>query len=331
MAQSIYTNFETTDIVSTTNMVTSANAWSTTSSLIAFFTSSAQLSASGDYFYEIYDEDPDASGEAQFAIAYGNVVGSGSYENFSSAGVVGLTPSRVIYSQYKNLLLPKTSTQFSIYGRSVTNFIAICFNRERYKEVLDPGNWELTLQNGEQITYLVDTQVSVNETSVSDSYHIVSGSIENGTYNTGVNMHYYGLCYPKYGILIIDADMLSASASIGITTTEHDSFSDNNMTTFYHAMVSGSSFQARSKETVSSTYYFVRIKNNMYNQSQNPTWYTGSLGQIRFEEWITDPVTYITTVGLFDENSNLLAVSKISQPIKKTKNTEALIRVKLSY
>ena len=46
---------------------------------------------------------------------------------------------------------------------------------------------------------------------------------------------------------------------------------------------------------------------------------------------IDNPTTFITTVGLYNDNSDLVAVAKVSQPVVKDFTKEALIRVKLDY
>ena len=46
---------------------------------------------------------------------------------------------------------------------------------------------------------------------------------------------------------------------------------------------------------------------------------------------IDNPQTYITTVGLYNTNQDLLAVAKLSQPLPKNFTKEALIKVKLDY
>lgn len=81
---------------------------------------------------------------------------------------------------------------------------------------------------------------------------------------------------------------------------------------------------------LNSTIYFCRVKNNEYNYSANPTYLSQS--QIRVKTTETDmPVSYITTVGLYNSNNELLAVSKLSEPLKKTPDTEFTIRVRLDY
>jgi len=90
-------------------------------------------------------------------------------------------------------------------------------------------------------------------------------------------------------------------------------------------------FDARSAETISSTHYFVRLRNKDFNYSNNPTFYNNTNGQILTDEFVQDPHVYITTIGLYNDNSELLAVAKISSPLEKTFDKEALLRVRLDF
>jgi hypothetical protein len=90
-------------------------------------------------------------------------------------------------------------------------------------------------------------------------------------------------------------------------------------------------FLARNSEKVTSTHYFVRIKNAEYNFSNNPSYVTGSVGQLAQSTFVGDPKTYITTVGLYNDSQELLAVAKLSKPLLKSFQREALIRVKLDF
>jgi hypothetical protein len=90
-------------------------------------------------------------------------------------------------------------------------------------------------------------------------------------------------------------------------------------------------FQARNSEKVTSTHYFVRIKNAEYNFSNNPSYVTGSVGELSQTTFVGDPKTYITTVGLYNDSQELLAVAKLSKPLLKSFQREALIRVKLDF
>jgi hypothetical protein len=81
---------------------------------------------------------------------------------------------------------------------------------------------------------------------------------------------------------------------------------------------------------LNSTIYFCRANNSEFNYSSNPTYLSSS--QIRVKELSSDnPVSYVTTVGLYSEDNALLAVAKLSEPIKKTPAEEYTLRVRLDY
>jgi hypothetical protein len=81
---------------------------------------------------------------------------------------------------------------------------------------------------------------------------------------------------------------------------------------------------------INSTIYFCRVPHNKFNYSANPTYLTGS--KIRVKNVGGDqPISYITTVGLYNASNELLAVAKLSEPLKKTPQNELTIRVRLDY
>jgi hypothetical protein len=85
-----------------------------------------------------------------------------------------------------------------------------------------------------------------------------------------------------------------------------------------------------SQENISSDYIFCRVKNSEYNYSSNPTFITGS-GNLLWPTMVNSPQTFVTTVGFYNNNSQLLAVAKLSRPLVKDFTKEALIRVKLDW
>ena len=81
---------------------------------------------------------------------------------------------------------------------------------------------------------------------------------------------------------------------------------------------------------LNSAIYFCRVNHNEFNYSSNPTYVSGS--KIRVKNNVSDlPVSYITTVGLYSPDNELLAVAKLSEPIRKDPNTELTLRVRLDY
>lgn len=81
---------------------------------------------------------------------------------------------------------------------------------------------------------------------------------------------------------------------------------------------------------LNSTIYFCRINHNEFNYSSNPTYLSGSKIRVK-DNTIDEPVSYITSVGLYSADNELLAVAKLSEPLKKTPQNELILRVRLDY
>jgi hypothetical protein len=86
-----------------------------------------------------------------------------------------------------------------------------------------------------------------------------------------------------------------------------------------------------SQETVTSDFVFVRARNGEFNYSENPSFISGSTGEVIYNSFINNPQTYPTTIGLYNDNNELLAVAKLSRPLLKDFTKEALVRVKLDF
>ena len=81
---------------------------------------------------------------------------------------------------------------------------------------------------------------------------------------------------------------------------------------------------------LNSTIYFCRVNHNEFNYSSNPTFVSGS--KLVVKSNVNDlPLTYITTIGLYSSDNEMLAVAKLSEPIRKDPNTELTLRVRLDY
>ena len=81
---------------------------------------------------------------------------------------------------------------------------------------------------------------------------------------------------------------------------------------------------------LNSTIYFCRASHNDFNYSANPTYLSSS--KITVKNNATDsPVSFATTVGLYSADNELLAVAKLSEPLKKDPSNEFTLRVRLDY
>ncbi len=145
----------------------------------------------------------------------------------------------------------------------------------------------------------------------------------------------YGLFYPDNGVFIFNATLLSSSLGMAIDKSSPSLAGDqssiqNHKQLYLHAS-SSNWFAARTEEKVTSTHYFVRVTNKQFNFSNNPTFVTGSNGIFRHSSMLRNPSVYITTTGMYDDVNRLVAVAKLSKPLLKSFNREALIKVKLDY
>lgn len=359
----IYKKFGTIDKVTNRTEIVTSGIWSgDTGSLAvnATYTSSAQIaSVSGKYYIDVYNAvtSSDAA-EVQFSIAYGDVDGYGA-PTLSQTDTSTL-PTKATYNQYKNILLDSADSFFSVYSGSTAashdlrNFYAINVNRARYKERLDPGNVSLTLVGSLGTVTLIDDSGGTDEnvTTAGRVYNLVSGSLNIGsaltasinTY-TASNGQGWGLFYPDMGVMLLNPAAIAAgvnsnlaAANSSITDVYHNNSTSASVTVgvsgsiaLLKAMASGSDFQARRTENVSTSHYFVRANNREFNFSNNPTFVTGSVGAFVNSSFERDPKVYITTVGLYDDSNELLAVAKTSKPIEKSFDKEVAIKVKLDF
>jgi len=307
------------------------------------FTSSL-TAAQQSYFYDIYHKDPESDTTAveQFSIAYGHFHGSGSLD--TTGNLNDDTPSRAIYKQYAQLLLPPNDKKFTFNGVDRDSIYVVNFNRARIREKIDPGNIEFTFIKtpsatttaaaGGVPTKIIDDS-SLNANSIGEAglvYNLVSGSISPTTtiHNPSSPTH-FGLLFPQHGIAVFDGVALDTSAQPNFQTDNSAAQNYNHLRLLSSLKGTGGQIQARSSEQVKSSYFFCRLKNAEYNYSNNPSFVTGSLGQLTYNTFIQDPQVYITTVGLYNDRKELLAVAKLSQPLLKSFTREALIKIKLDF
>ena len=298
-------------------------------SINQFFTASSYT----EYYLDVYQSTPTATGSSvQFDIQYGNISGSGSAP--INPTVSGYSPSRIVYGQYRNLVYGTETTNFSFDGGVTTakDIYIVNISRARYKESLQPGSLNLTLKSGSNAISLTDDSNTTNLTRFIGEnriFNIISGSNGNA-YTSSAATTYYGIVLPDLGVMILNA---SGTLSPYITTPSQATSSVNNHLKLFTSIVSGSttgSFTLQSSETVSSRYFFTRVKNSDFNYTTNPSIIDDN-GNILYTTLINNPQTFITTVGMYNDSNELLAVAKLSKPLVKDFTKEALIRVKLDY
>jgi len=322
-----------------------APIWSTgTPVLTQFVTSSAQAASNaGNFYYEVYQTSSLLdTAEVQFSVAFGHRLGSGS-ANFDT-NVDGKSASSVIYGQYRTLIYGDENRNFTFgTAAQIDHIYAISLDRARYKEKILPGSFNLRLTKGAASLRLTDdskVQTTVSYTDAGRVFQLISGS--NGSpFNSTSNGYTpasgsYGLVLPDIGVVILNGkalDLSSANKGIAlgsVTGSAVSTVGSPNISKIYDAIKAGQSFQCRSEETITSNFVFVRARNAEFNYTTNPS-NIDSRGEIVHDVMVNTPQSYITTVGLYNDSNDLVAVAKLSRPLLKDFTKEALLRVKLNF
>jgi len=376
----IFKQFDSTDIVAGRTQPVSTGLWSDGEAIwgsgsvsvgSSFYTSSRQTQQSsslfeplnGLYYTNVYDAPTGSSNsDIYFSIAYGHYAGSGSstFDTNSSQGSL-LFPTKAIYNQYRNLLLSPGDDKFTFKSSSLTepkpdadDIYAISFRNSKYKDRLDPGQFEMTLSGsgvggyGTIINIIDDSRINTDPDVQTGGkrYNLIQGTLAVGPSATK-NYEAIGLMYPDLGIIILNAKKVHEligkvdGYSLYWTAGEWGSQFARMTNLLFSSIKNGavnSGMKARVTEYVPARHFFVRVKNQEYNYSNNPTFVISEndnpsnsqdIGKLRFTDFYTNPKAYITTVGLYNDNNDLVAVAKLSQPLLKDFTNECLIKIKI--
>lgn len=335
-----FKRFDPEDFVVSSDSITST-LWSTGApTLTEFYTSSVQAAgSSGNYYLAVYQTASNLSTAAvQFDIAYADSVGSGSV--LYNPIVPSNSYTKTIYGQYRSLILEDENANF-IFGTgnnilTGSNFWVLSIERANYKQSLFPGSLNLKLSGSGGTINLTDNSLDnpvstfIGSTRV---YQLISGS--NGTAGSLANSGYvagsgsYGLVFPDLGTILLNP--YAISQSIQVAPSRSNNSDGLNNTRLFNSIVLGDSFTLNSQETITSDYVFVRARNSEFNYSENPSFISGSTGEVIYSNFINQPQVYITTVGMYNDSNDLLAVAKMSRPLLKDFTKEALVRVKLDF
>ena len=199
--------------------------------------------------------------------------------------------SQAIYRQFANIIQGDATSNLAVGG----DFIAVSIDRQRFKQSILPSTFRI---NG-AIGGITPTPTSVATGSTDVVFTDAGRQFKNSADTL--------FLYPDIGTALI--------AGGGTQPTS----------------LAAGRITADSEEVLTSNYVFVRARNAEFNYSQNPTFIDSTTGGVRYTDFITAPQTFITTVGLYNDNGDLLAVAKLSKPLKKDFTKEALIRVKLDF
>tara|TARA_Y100001938_G_scaffold146136_2_gene224374 strand:+ start:5150 stop:6193 length:1044 start_codon:yes stop_codon:yes gene_type:complete len=253
-----------------------------------------------------------------------------------------------LYNQYSQVLLGYTGSttdgvrkfenDLTLDGvGTMTNCFFINFSRLLVKDQIKKGSFSITLGRGDYDAAFTTTYTyeDISASATTETANTIGGDY-GLLYRQGANNIVQGVVFYQAGIVVLSSSAFGSIPQFhpnggGGWWTVH-----NTMTS---ASISGACDSVRRRiENVSfnntteinSKIYFCRVPHNKYNYSSNPTYTSGS--KIRVKEVASDaPRAYITTVGLYNSQNELLATAKLSEPLMKDPSNELILRVRLDY
>tara|TARA_Y100001937_G_scaffold64130_1_gene87767 strand:+ start:511 stop:1635 length:1125 start_codon:yes stop_codon:yes gene_type:complete len=249
-------------------------------------------------------------------------------------------------------------------GRLMKEVFIVPFSRLTTKDQIKKGTFSMKLGTGSFLNPFsnnnADSILMLQDLSASDqggtSPHVggdygllfaSSGSmtIDNGTANGAASDKAVGVLFYQAGIAVISSSVFNKSmvpnddflVAVGGTAALSQSFSQALTGSSISASCDGlrnriGDISFNNSTEINSTIYFCRMPVNKFNYSSNPTYVDSTTGQIKVKNVASDlPIAYVASIGLYNTRNELLAVAKLSEPLKKTPQNELTIRVRLDY
>lgn len=251
-----------------------------------------------------------------------------------------------IYKQMAQTLLGFDATgsvrNFIVSGSTVSNgLMFLNISRILTKDGIKVGTFTASMGTSSFATPFAGTltQLSDNPSITAESVNVDSPAGQYWYVYTGstyTEADKVGLLFYQQGVLALDLQKtpfqyLSFSGSTPGIISGSNLYSTGTITEIsdgFRRYVNN--FQFQNTVQINSTIYSCQAGLNEFNYSSNPTYTTGS--QIRIKSSVVDPSTaYITTIGLYSDDNQLLAVAKLSEPLKKTQADAINLRVRLDY
>jgi hypothetical protein len=223
--------------------------------------------------------------------------------------------------------------------------VFINFARLLTKDEIKKGSFVLKL-GGEEVYANANTdRLTITDAGAENSYKVNSPAGEYGILSCSTGGAYsgssgdglVGLVYYQAGIAVLTASVFQTPV-LG-ANAEMNAAGDSMTTFLTDEAITGSCNAIRHRwfdddfnntTELNSTIHFCRVNNNDYNYSSNPTYLSSSKMVVK-NNTLDAPVSYLTTVGLYSADNELLAVAKLSEPLKKDPTNEMTLRVRLDY
>jgi hypothetical protein len=294
----------------------------------------------GGYWETFYDSSPTSSlSTALFDVTYGYHTSSVYYVNAYASS--SINQKNKVYKMMASQLLGNADSTFTINSVAATEAFFIMPKRNIQKDEIKKG-----------ATSIVFLTTGSNPITGSDA-----GAVTSFFENVGGDYAYLlsgttqiGQVWYNAGVIVVQPNQLWSfntgwSGSLGFGNAQYSGTINQLVDGLRKYGVSGTNqppnttgnggiqlLSFHNQTNLFSTVYFCRAKNTDFNYSSHPTFVdTNQRIRVTSGSNILQTRTYITTIGLYDASDNLLAVAKVSKPITKSPDNEAIFRIRLDY
>ena len=219
-------------------------------------------------------------------------------------------------------------------GTKLREVFFVNFSRLLIKDEIKKDSFRLVLGTGSFSTPFDGPLKVVGDYGAQNEYRVNSPAGEYGILYTGSSVIEgtgVGLLFYQAGIAVLTASLFVGATMTGSTGDVSNLLQTSSME------VAANSLRRRINDIdfnntteLNSTIYFCRLNHNEFNYSSNPTYLSSSKIVVKNTQ-LDNPVSYITSVGLYSADNELLAVAKLSEPLKKDPANEMILRVRLDY
>lgn len=234
-----------------------------------------------------------------------------------------------VYKQMARLLLGSENTLFNFNNKTYNELFFLCFKRRIFKDEIKKGTVVVSLQ----VSGGVNDTLDLTDYGAAGNYKTAPGgdvgNLYSGSTVVGAVNYNLGIVVFPTGVFVAPTAPQSIywSGSSNLNQTAPRNI-DQTVDGLRNRI---NNIQFQNQTNLHSTIYFCRALNQEFNYSTNPSFVDSSGRIIPTSGSDNQTRTYITSIGLYDINDNLLAVAKLSQPVKKSPDTELTVRCKLSY
>ena len=240
-------------------------------------------------------------------------------------------------------------------GTKIKECFFLSFSRLLAKDEIKKGSFNMVLGMSHPYSASFEKLLTITDSNAQNDFRVNSPAGEYAVLTASAGGSFsgsggdpaggaVGLLFYQAGIAVLTASVFMSTASLGGTSDMDVSMSSTGNPKHISQLLTGSTISAsvnalthriqnlsfNNTTELNSTIHFCRANHNEFNYSSNPTYLSASKINVKNNSQDA-PVSYVSTVGLYSSDNELLAVAKLSECLKKDPSSELLLRVRIDF